>query len=47
VFADAGAGLTSTVDDYFTFSRFLLCGGRSGRRRLLAEAAARRWRTIT
>lgn len=39
VFADAGAGLTSTIDDYFAFSRFLLCGGRSAGRQLLAEAS--------
>lgn len=38
-FADGAAGLTSTIDDYLAFSRFLLNGGRSARRQLLAEAS--------
>lgn len=38
-FADGGAGLTSTIDDYLAFSRFLLNGGRNGRRQLLARAS--------
>jgi CubicO group peptidase (beta-lactamase class C family) len=38
-FPDGGAGLVSTVDDYFAFARLLLSGGRAGRLRLLSEAA--------
>ena len=36
-FPDAGAGLVSTVDDYFAFSRLLLGRGRIGGRRLVSE----------
>jgi CubicO group peptidase (beta-lactamase class C family) len=38
-FPDAGAGLVSTVDDYFLFARMLSEQGRAGRHRLLSEAA--------
>jgi CubicO group peptidase (beta-lactamase class C family) len=38
-FPDGGAGLVSTVDDYFAFARMLLSGGLTGRRRLLSEAS--------
>ena len=36
-FPDAGAGLVSTVDDYFAFARLLLGRGQIGGRRLVAE----------
>ncbi|MET0984441.1 MAG: serine hydrolase domain-containing protein [Steroidobacteraceae bacterium] len=38
-FPDGGAGLVSTVDDYFAFSRLLLNGGRAGTRQLLSAAS--------
>ena len=38
-FPDAGAGLVSTVDDYFAFSRLLLHRGVVAGRRLLSEAS--------
>lgn len=39
VFADAGAGLVSTVDDYHAFSQMLLGGGRLGDTRILSRVA--------
>ncbi len=36
-FADGGAGLVSTIDDYFAFARMLLDGGRHGRERILSR----------
>jgi CubicO group peptidase (beta-lactamase class C family) len=38
-FPDGGAGLVSTVDDYFAFVRQLLSGGLAGTQRLLSEAS--------
>jgi CubicO group peptidase (beta-lactamase class C family) len=38
-FADGGAGLVSTVDDYFRWSRFMLSRGTFAGRRLLSEAS--------
>jgi CubicO group peptidase (beta-lactamase class C family) len=38
-FPDGAAGLVSTVDDYFAFSRFILRRGRAGGRQLLSEAS--------
>jgi CubicO group peptidase (beta-lactamase class C family) len=38
-FPDGAAGLVSTVDDYFAFSRFMLGRGRFNGRRLLSEAS--------
>jgi CubicO group peptidase (beta-lactamase class C family) len=38
-FPDAAAGLVSTVDDFFAFSRFMLERGTASGRRLLSEAA--------
>jgi CubicO group peptidase (beta-lactamase class C family) len=38
-FPDGAAGLVSTVDDYFAFSRFMLGGGRFDGLRLLSEAS--------
>ena len=38
VFADGGAGLVSTVDDYFAFSRLLLDHGRIRGRPFVSEA---------
>jgi CubicO group peptidase (beta-lactamase class C family) len=38
-FADAGAGLVSTADDYLAFSRFVLARGRVAGRRLLSEGS--------
>jgi hypothetical protein len=35
----SGAGLVSTVDDYFAFSRFLSRKGRIGDRQFLSEAS--------
>ncbi len=35
-FADAAAGLVSTIDDYFAFGQMLLGGGRSGSTRVLS-----------
>jgi CubicO group peptidase (beta-lactamase class C family) len=40
VFPDAGAGLVSTVDDFFAFSHLLLNQGRPGGVRLLSAQAA-------
>lgn len=37
VFPDGGAGLVSTVDDYFAFSRLLLDRGRIGGRQFVSE----------
>jgi CubicO group peptidase (beta-lactamase class C family) len=39
VFPDAGAGLVSTVDDFFAFSHLLLSQGRPGGARLLSAGA--------
>lgn len=38
-FADGAAGLVSTVDDYFAFSRFILARGRVGGQQLLSKAS--------
>jgi CubicO group peptidase (beta-lactamase class C family) len=38
-FADAGAGLVSTVDDYLAFGEMLLGGGKRGRQRVLSRPA--------
>ena len=38
-FPAGDAGLVSTVDDFFAFSRFLLRRGRTGNRQLLSEAS--------
>jgi CubicO group peptidase (beta-lactamase class C family) len=38
-FPDGGAGLVSTVDDYFAFAHLLWARGRAGGRRLLSEAS--------
>ena len=37
VFADGGAGLVSTADDYLAFGRMLLNKGRHGRERILSR----------
>jgi CubicO group peptidase (beta-lactamase class C family) len=36
-FPDGGAGLVSTAEDYFAFSRLILRGGTVGNRRLLSH----------
>jgi CubicO group peptidase (beta-lactamase class C family) len=38
-FPDGGAGLVSTAEDYFAFSRLILRGGTVGNRRLLSQAS--------
>ena len=40
-FPDAAAGLVSTADDFFAFSRFMLDGGMAGGRRLLSQASVK------
>ncbi len=37
VFASGAGGLVSTVDDYFTFARMLMNGGKLGNRRILSR----------
>jgi CubicO group peptidase (beta-lactamase class C family) len=39
IFADGGAGLLSTADDYLAFGRMLLEGGRLGSERILSRAS--------
>ena len=39
VFADGGAGLVSTIDDYAAFGQMMLEGGRHGRERILSRPA--------
>jgi CubicO group peptidase (beta-lactamase class C family) len=41
VFPDAGAGLVSTVDDYFAFGQMLLDDGRHHGQQILSEASVR------
>jgi CubicO group peptidase (beta-lactamase class C family) len=38
-FADGGAGLVSTIDDYFAFSQMLLNNGKHGNQRILSRPA--------
>jgi CubicO group peptidase (beta-lactamase class C family) len=38
-FEDGAAGLVSTVDDYFTFARMLLNGGKHGKEQILSRAS--------
>ena len=39
VFEDGGAGLVSTVDDYFAFARMLLNRGKHGKEQILSRAS--------